>query len=98
MQELVDRLEAIELKVKDLAEKYSTLKGEKQRLESENKVLRNDLDRLNEGKNQLELQLTEALAKVKTGKNADKDRNKLKKELGLYIKEIDKCILMMGDI
>ena len=98
MRELVEKFKAIELKVRDLAEKYAALKQENKRLEAENLVLNKDLDRLKEEKSQLEVQLSTAMVEASAGKKSDKERQKLKKELGQYIKEIDKCILMMGEL
>ena len=98
MRELVEKIEAIELKVRDLADKYARLKAEHVSLKEENRVLNKDLDRLKEEKNQLEVQLSTAIAEASAGKKSEKERVKLKKELGQYIKEIDKCILMMGEL
>ena len=98
MQEIVEKLASIELRIKELADRYSLLKEENSKLQEENRVLINDLEQLRNDNKRLESQLTESLAAVKAGKRESEERSKLKKELGQYIKEIDKCILMMGDI
>ena len=98
MRNVIEQLDAIELKIKDLAGKHDALRKENQKLKEENSVLENDLEQLKRSKQNLESQLTEALAAVKANKSDTEDRRKLKKELGQYIKEIDKCLLMMGDI
>ena len=98
MREVVEQLGAIELKIKDLAEKFAQLKEENQKLTEENTQLINDLDQLKRSKIHLESQLAEALSAAKVSKGESDDRKRLKKELGQYIKEIDKCILMMGEI
>ena len=98
MQDVVEKLASIELRIKELAERHSLLKQENSKLQEENRVLINDLEQLRNDNKRLEAQLTESLAAVKVEKRDNEERKKLKKELGQYIKEIDKCILMMGDI
>jgi chromosome segregation ATPase len=98
MQEIVEQLEGIELKIKDLGERYASLKQENHKLLQENKLLINNQEQLTKVKKQLESQLVEALSEVRVVQEAGDERSKIKKELGQYIKEIDKCILMMGDI
>ena len=98
MQGIVEQLEGIELKIKELGERYSALKIENHKLLQENKSLINNQEQLTKVKKQLESQLVEALSEVRVVQEAGDERGKIKKELGQYIKEIDKCILMMGDI
>ncbi len=98
MQGIVEQLEGIELKIKDLGKRYTALKQENHKLLQENKTLINNQEQLTKVKKQLESQLVEALSEVRVVQEADDERGKIKKELGRYIKEIDKCILMMGDI
>lgn len=98
MQGIVEQLEGIELKIKDLGERYSALKNENHKLLQENKSLINNQEQLTKVKKQLESQLVEALSEVRVVQEAGDERSKIDKELGQYIKEIDKCILMMGDI
>jgi len=98
MQGIVEQLEGIELKIKQLGERYTTLKNENHKLLQENKSLINNQEQLTKVKKQLESQLVEALSEVRVVQEAGDERSKIDKELGQYIKEIDKCILMMGDI
>ena len=98
MQGIVEQLEGIELKIKELGERYTTLKNENHKLLQENKSLINNQEQLTKVKKQLESQLVEALSEVRVVQEAGDERSKIDKELGQYIKEIDKCILMMGDI
>lgn len=98
MQGIVEQLEGIELKIKDLGERYSALKNENHKLLQENKSLINNQEQLTKVKKQLESQLVEALSEVRVVQEVGDERSKIDKELGQYIKEIDKCILMMGDI
>ena len=98
MQGIVEQLEGIELKIKELGERYSALKNENHKLLQENKSLINNQEQLTIVKKQLESQLVEALSEVRVVQEVGDERSKINKELGQYIKEIDKCILMMGDI
>ena len=98
MQGIVEQLGGIELKIKELGKRYTALKKENHKLLQENKLLINNQEQLTKVKKQLESQLVEALSEVRVVQKADDERGKIKKELGQYIKEIDKCILMMGDI
>ena len=98
MQGIVEQLEGIELKIKELGARYASLKKENHKLLQENKTLVNNQEQLTKVKKQLESQLVEALSEVRVVQEAGDERSKIKKELGQYIKEIDKCILMMGDI
>ena len=98
MQGIVEQLEGIELKIKDLGERYSALKNENHKLLQENKSLINNQEQLTKVKKQLESQLVEALSEVRVVQEVGDERSKIDKELGQYIKEIDKCILMMGDV
>ena len=98
MQGIVEQLDVIELKIKELGERYSALKKENHKLLQENKSLINNQEQLTKVKKQLESQLVEALSEVRVVQEVGDERSKINKELGQYIKEIDKCILMMGDI
>jgi len=98
MQGIVEQLDGIELKIKDLGKRYTELKQENHKLLQENKSLINNQEQLTKVKKQLESQLVEALSEVRVVQKDGEERGKIKKELGQYIKEIDKCILMMADI
>ena len=98
MQDTAARLDQIAAKVKALLEAYATLKVENQQLTDQNKLLTDNLEQLKTDKRALELQLSEALMANKAVQDQGADKERIYKELGLYIKEIDKCILMMGDI
>jgi len=98
MQGIVEQLGGIELKIKELGKRYAALKKENHKLLQENKLLINNQEQLTKVKKQLESQLVEALSEVRVVQEAGDERSKIDKELGQYIKEIDKCILMMGDI
>jgi cell division septum initiation protein DivIVA len=98
MQGIVEQLEGIELKIKELGKRYTALKQENHKLLQENKSLVNNPEQLTKVKKQLESQLVEALSEARVVQKAGDERSKINKELGQYIKEIDKCILLMGDI
>ena len=97
MREVLNKLEIIEKQVNDLLERHRSLTDENSKLKKENIQLINDLNRLKEENAAFEVQLTTALADVKAGQSADAERKKIRKELGQYIKTIDKCILLMRD-
>lgn len=98
MQGIVEQLGDIELKIKDLGKRYSALQQENHKLLQENKSLINNQEQLTKVKKRLESQLVEALSEARVVQEVGDERSKINKELGQYIKEIDKCILMMGDI
>lgn len=85
-----DKIEAIKIKSKQLALKI-------ERLESENKVLKKQVELLKNGETKT--------GKVVIGKKAAKSSTndleaykKLKKEVAQYILEIDKCIEMVKEV
>ena len=98
MQELLQQLESIELRIKELASLNQALKHHNEELTIENIQLKKDLDQLQGDRKALDQTLVEALQQVKRTKSDDQERRKMKKELGQYIKEIDKCIQLMQDI
>ena len=85
----------METRVTDLLERHRATIAERNELQQKNIELINDLNQIREANAALELQLTTAMAKVKAGGPESK---KIKKEIGQYIKAIDKCILMMREI
>jgi len=98
MQEVLDRLQQVEDKVKTLVVAYTALKTENEQLTDQNILLTDNLEQLKKERQSLEFQLAEALMASKVEKHKGAEQDKIYKELGQYIKEIDKCILMMGDI
>ncbi|MDX1476226.1 MAG: hypothetical protein R3301_00925 [Saprospiraceae bacterium] len=97
MQSVLQQLEVIELKIKDLASKYAALKEEKEQLKRLNSELQNDLDQIREEKVRLEQALSSALSDAKAVKDRKAQQARMQKELGQYIKEIDKCIALMQE-
>ncbi len=98
MQPTTEKLDQIAYRVKALLEAYAALKLENEQLTDQNILLTDNLEQLKKEKQSLEFQLSEALVADKAKKDQNAERDRIYKELGLYIKEIDKCILMMGDI
>lgn len=98
MQQTLQELKDIKLKIKDLAEQFSHLKSEKEKLIQENSVLKNDLDQLRGERDSLAAQLQAVGGGVHSGDEGDAVRRRVKKELGQYIKEIDKCLLLMQEV
>ena len=96
MQDLLRHIQNIEQHIVRLGEKLKTLEQDNQVLENENVKLKQDLEQLR-GKFE-ELQAGNADQNVKRGSaNAAMER-KVKKELDMYIKEVDKCIQLMENI
>lgn len=98
MHEVLKKLGSVDVKVKKLLDQYQNAIQEKERLQKENIQLINDLNQSKEENAALEVQLTSALAKAQAAGENEQERQKIRKELGQYIKTIDKCILMMRDI
>ena len=98
MQPTTEKLDQIASRVKALLEAYAALKIENEQLTDQNILLTDNLEQLRKEKQSLEFQLSEALGAQKAKKDQSTERERIYKELGLYIKEVDKCILMMGDI
>lgn len=90
----IEQIERIRLKVQNLLKKQSSL-------EKENEKLRTELDRkavvekeLKEKVGQLEEQVN--LVKASTGQMDEPSKKAFEKQLNHYIKEIDRCIAMLG--
>lgn len=90
----IEQIERIRLKVQNLLKKQSSL-------EKENEKLRTELGRkamvekeLKEKVGQLEEQVN--LVKASTGQMDEPSKKAFEKQLNHYIKEIDRCIAMLG--
>jgi regulator of replication initiation timing len=98
MQALLQNIEGIELKIRALADKILKLKKEKEILIEENLSLKKDLDHLKGVKKELELKLSEMILVPQKSKEGEEQKQKVKKELDFYLKEIDKCIDLMQNM
>lgn len=90
---LSDRIDSIELKVRQLALKLERFRNENRSLENENKLLKAELDRQKGTVQALKdkLERTQRGISAKTEENSEQP-NQLKAQIDQYIKEIDKCI------
>jgi regulator of replication initiation timing len=97
MRQTLQELDDIKLKIKDLAEQFARIKSEKELLIQENLNLKKDLDQLRGEKDRLAADL-ESAGKGRDAGISDAGRKRMKKELGQYIKEIDKCLVLMQEV
>ncbi len=92
MEHLNDKLGAIKIKARQLALKI-------ERLESENIVLKKQVNQLKAKGNKTGKVLIENKISSKKGSPGELEEYKqLKKEVAQYIKEIDKCIEMVKEV
>jgi len=90
MENMDDKIEAIKIKSKQLALKI-------ERLESENKVLKKQVELLKNNETKTG-KVVIAKKATKGGQNDLEVYKKLKKEVAQYIVEIDKCIEMVKEV
>ena len=90
MENMDDKIEAIKIKSKQLALKI-------ERLESENKVLKKQVELLKNNETKTGKVVISKKA-TKGGQNDLEAYKKLKKEVAQYIVEIDKCIEMVKEV
>lgn len=98
MHEVLQELDSIELKIKALADHVTQLKKDKEALREENRILKKDLDQVSGERHALAELLKEVQTRVSAVEGRDSREAKVKKELGQYIKEIDKCILLLQEV
>ncbi len=98
MQELVQRLRDIELKIKTLGERYETLKRQNKQLKQENISLKKDLEQVSQDHMALIREVESAKSHMRDHKDVQVERDAIKKSLGIYMREVDKCITLMQDI
>ena len=98
MQALLQKLRDIELKIKALVDRYEILKQQNKQLKQENISLKQDLDLLSQDRMILVRELETAKSQRIQGQLSDKEKKATDKMLGLYIREVDKCINLMQEI
>lgn len=98
MQELLQKLRDIELKINTLGERYEILKQQNKELKQENISLKQDLDKISQDKESLIRELESAKSQVIQRRHMDAEQEFARKQLGVYIREVDKCISLMQDI
>ena len=87
--QVTEKIDNIELKIRQLAQKMDRLNEENNTLKAENERLKTDLDK-QKGAVQTLKKTQGMLDTQHVSKSADSEQ--LKKQLDQYIKEIDKCI------
>ena len=93
MQVISDKLEGIELKVRQLASKLEGLQQDNAALLEENKKLRTQLSERNNAVGLLQEELKNSQQSLEQMKGLEsRPSKKLKKDIERYIREIDKCI------
>jgi len=94
MQALADKLNTIEVKVKQLAQKIEQVQQENAVFKEENRRLKTDLavliEKGGQGGATPTVPVVQQVAPIK--RKEQLNTKKLKKEIEQYIKEIDKCI------
>lgn len=98
MQETLQKLRDIELKIKVLGERYELLKQQNKQLKQENISLKQDLDILSQDKMILVRELDSAKSQAVQGKLSEKEEKETRRMLNQYIREVDKCIHLMQQI
>ena len=94
--------EGIELRVKRIQEKLQTLLRQRDLLLKENGKLKEELRQLQQeqGEQTLKLEVlqqqVEVLQVTKTAMS-EEEKKALEKKLGQYIREIDRCITLLGE-
>jgi hypothetical protein len=88
--------------LKRISDKLQLILKQNQLLQKENEKLNQDLQQAKESHDdQLrkidELEQKVSLLKMATGQMLETDKKELEKRLNLYIKEIDRCITMLGE-
>lgn len=93
----------------DIGQQLKRINDKLQLLLKQNQLLLKDNERLHADLNQAkeihndqlkktdELEQKISLLKMATGQLLDSDKKELEKRLNLYIKEIDRCITMLGE-
>ena len=98
MQPLLQKLRVIELKIKALGDRYEILKQQNKQLKQENISLKQDLDLLSQDRMTLVRELESAKSQIGQDGHGVQDKKATEKLLGLYIREVDKCINLMQEI
>lgn len=98
MQPLLQKLRDIEFKIKALGDRYEIIKQQNKKLKQENISLKQDLDLLSQDHMTLVRELESAKSQIGQDGLGELDNKATDKLLGLYIREVDKCINLMQEI
>jgi predicted nucleic acid-binding Zn-ribbon protein len=95
MTELELKIKTIQAKLQQLLKEYSVLQKENQRLEKE-------LSKSKEQYVQQQLQIDTLkqqmeVAKISSGNWNEKDKKEFEKRISSYVKEIDRCIVLLSE-
>ncbi len=90
-----DQLQRINSKLQVLLRRYDQLQKDNERLKKENETLKTRQDQLSGRNSELERSL--AVFKTLSGKMDAGDKKELEKRLNGYLKEIDRCISLLGE-
>jgi chromosome segregation ATPase len=93
MNDLSEKVDTIEIKVRQLALRIDRVQKERDKYLEENNKLRTELTNYNNKTKDLENKLVRTTLALEEKKENDPEHSKkLRKELEQYIKDIDKCI------
>ena len=93
MNKLSEKMDTIEMKVRQMALRLQRVQKENDKLVEENGKLRTELSKYSNKTNDLEKKLQRTTIALEEKQENDPEHSKkLRKEIEQYIKEIDKCI------
>jgi chromosome segregation ATPase len=93
MQQVDEQLQRLESKLQLLLKEFSASQKEIVRLQKENEQLKQQVSEATNKSNQLSQTLD--VLKIKSFTENDSSKNELEKRINNYLKEIDKCLLML---
>jgi chromosome segregation ATPase len=93
MQQVDEQLQRLESKLQLLLKEFSVSQKEIVRLQKENAQLKQQVSEATNKSNQLSQTLD--VLKIKSFTENDSSKNELEKRINNYLKEIDKCLLML---
>jgi len=99
MSDQLQKLTAIEQKVKLLLDRYQNLKSENEKLKQENDLLKSNHVSQKEKITELEshLNVLKLAKSVSSGTENDSDRAELKRKINEMMKEIDTCVGLLNN-
>ena len=95
MSVLEENIKRVNSKLQQLLKQYRISQKENEKLKKELADLRNLQTERSKQMDELEQKV--AILKTATNNMTDEDKKELEKRLNLYIKEIDRCITMLGE-
>ena len=95
MPELEIKIKSIQVKLQQLLKEYSSLQKENHRLEKE-LAKSNEQSNLHQQQSYALKQQVE-VTKISSGNWNDKDKKEFEKRISSYVKEIDRCIVLLSE-